>query len=224
VLAPIGLAHVWRTRGRSEAIRCGLVFLATVVVVFAPFVALAPGGVLHSVTRQTNRPLQIESLGSAVLLALHHLGGLGSLHESTSHGSQNLAGPGVRVVAALSTGLQLAAIVAVWLLYRRGRLGLFAASAAAVTAFVAFGKVLSPQFLIWLVPLVPLVAGRRGLAACALLLAAMVLTQIWFPSRYWAFARGFREWEAWVVLARDLVLVALFAVLTTPARGSPRRT
>ena len=55
-------------------------------------------------------------------------------------------------------------------------------SAAAVVAFVALGKVLSPQFLIWLAPLVPLVAGRRGLRASVLLVVALVLTQLWFPS------------------------------------------
>ena len=61
-----------------------------------------------------------------------------------------------------------------WCLAARGRGG----------AFVALGKVLSPQFLIWLVPLVPLVRGRRGLAAAAMLGAAMLLTQAWFPDRY----------------------------------------
>ena len=85
------------------------------------------------------------------------------------------------------------------------------ASAAAVRAFVVFGKVLSPQFLIWLVPLVPLVRGRRGRAGRAARVA-LVLTQLWFPYRYWDLALGF-ESASWLVLVRDLVLVALFVLV-----------
>ena len=87
-----------------------------------------------------------------------------------------------------------------------------------VCAFVAFGKVLSPQFLIWLIPLVPLVRGRRGLAASALLAAALLLTQLWFPFRYWDLVLHFGTLESWLVLLRDLVLVSLFAVLLWPNR------
>ena len=81
-------------------------------------------------------------------------------------------------------------------------------SAAALVAFVALGKVLSPQFLIWLVPVVPLVAGLRGLRASVLLAAGLVLTQLWFPSRYWDLARELDPLASGLVLARDLVLVA----------------
>ena len=81
-------------------------------------------------------------------------------------------------------------------------------SAAALVAFVALGKVLSPQFLIWLVPLVPLVARPcAGSARRSLLAAALVLTQLWFPSRYWDLALEFDPLAVWLVLARDLVLV-----------------
>ncbi|HEX6663790.1 MAG TPA: hypothetical protein VF025_08960, partial [Gaiellaceae bacterium] len=85
----------------------------------------------------------------------------------------------------------------------------------ALCAFIAFGKVLSPQFLIWLIPVVPLVRGRRGVAAGALLGAALVLTQIWFPHRYFRLALDFEPGLSWLLLARDLVLVALTAVLVT---------
>ena len=91
---------------------------------------------------------------------------------------------------------------------------------AAVCGFVAFDKVLSPQYLLWLIPLVPLVRGTRGLAATGLLTVACVLTQVWFPQRYFAYADDFHL--AWVVLARDLVLVALFLVLVTPRPGRAR--
>ena len=49
-----------------------------------------------------------------------------------------------------------------------------------------------------------------------LLTVALVLTQVWFPQRYFDYALEFRN--AGVVLTRDLVLVALLAVLAWPLR------
>jgi hypothetical protein len=134
----------------------------------------------------------------------------------TTHGSQNLTGHGA--IGAGFAVAQVAVLVALWVGFARGgpmtRERFIRFAATTVCAFVAFGKVLSPQFLLWLVPLVPLVAGRRGLAAASLLAAALVLTQVWFPQRYWAYAADFHL--AWVVLLRDLVLVALVGVLAWP--------
>jgi hypothetical protein len=87
-------------------------------------------------------------------------------------------------------------------------------------AFVALSKVLSPQFLIWLIPLVPLVRGRRGLAASGLLGLALLLTQLWFPIRYWDLV-AFEAVPSWLVLARDLVLLVLLAVLLLPTAREP---
>jgi hypothetical protein len=90
-----------------------------------------------------------------------------------------------------------------------------------VCAFIVFGKVLSPQFLIWLIPLVPLVRGRRGLVASTLLGVLMVLTQLYFPYHFWNLAQHFRARESWLVFARDVGLVVLVAVL---AYGTPTRS
>jgi hypothetical protein len=121
--------------------------------------------------------------------------------------------------------IQLAVIAAVWVWFVRGpadRERLVRAWALALCAFVALGKVLSPQFLIWLIPLVPLVRGRRGLAAGGVLGLALVLTQLWFPFHYWSLALHFRALPSYLVLARDLMLVALLAVLVWPDRPCPR--
>ena len=215
VLAPLAVIYVWRREGRREALVCAGFLVCVVVLAFAPFVALAPGGVWDSLWNQASRPLQIESLGAGVLLVAHHLFGTGIAMES-SHGSQNLTGAAPDTLAALQTILQVAVLVATWILFARGPASpsrLMLASAAALVAFVSLGKVLSPQFLIWLIPVIPLVIGRRGLAAATLLAAALVLTQLWFPYRYWDLALGFGALESWLVLVRDLVLVALLAVL-----------
>lgn len=223
VVIPPALAYVWRTRGRREALLCLGAAAAVVAVVVVPFLALAPHGVWDSIVRQTTRPLQIESLGASLLLVAHHVGGLGLTLDS-SRGSQNLVGSLPDVVGAASSAVLVLALVAIWVAAARVPATperLVRWSAASVAAFVALGKVLSPQFLIWLLPLVPLVRGRRGLGASALLGLALLLTQVWFPIRYFDLV-AFDELPSWVLLARDLVLVALVVVLTVPARESPR--
>jgi uncharacterized membrane protein len=212
VLVPLGIAWVWRRRGRRAALAWTALVVAVCAVVFLPFAVIAPGGMGHSFGVQLGRPLQIESLGAAVLIAAHHLAGVAiGLH--TDHGSQNVVGGPANVLAAVTTVVQVLGLCTVWLLFARGpaqRRRLVAAAAAAVTMFVAFGKVLSPQFMVWLIPLVPLVRSR---AAPFLYAAALVLTQFWFPKRYWQYANDLRGLVSWTVLARDLVLVALAGVL-----------
>jgi hypothetical protein len=220
VLLPLAAAYAWKRRGRREGLLCVASSVVAAAVIFLPFVALSPGGVWHSISVQLGRPLQVESLGASLLLAAHHAFGVGVTGE-TSHGSQNLAGTGADVVGAISTVVQAAALVWIWVAFARGRAtaaAFVAACAAAICAFVALGKVLSPQFLIWLIPVVPLVRGRRGLWASALLLGALVLTQIWFPFRYFRLALHFEAGLSWVLLARDLTLVALALLLVTSLR------
>jgi hypothetical protein len=226
VILPIALVHVWRLRGRREAFLCAGTYLGVVAAIFLPFAVISPGGLWDSLWSQASRPLQIESLGSGLALAAHQVFGL-ELTLDQSHGSQNLAGDGAAVLAFASTLLLIAALVAAWVWHARGpasRDRLLAASAAAVCAFVAFGKVLSPQFLIWLVPLVPLVRGRRGLVASGLLAVALVLTQLWFPFRYWKLALEFDAAASWLVLARDLTLISLLVVLMTEVRREQSRS
>jgi len=222
VLPPV-LAYVWRTRGRGEALRCLGVAAATTAVVVLPFLAIAPHGVWESIVRQTTRPLQIESLGSALLLAAHNVGGL-ALTMDSSRGSQNLGGSLPDAVGAAASALLVVVLLALWVAAARGPATgerLVRYTAASLVAFVALGKVLSPQFLIWLLPLVPLVRGRRGLAASALLGLSLLLTQVWFPIRYFDLV-AFEAFPSWVLLARDLVLVALLVVLSAPARVPTR--
>ena len=45
---------------------------------------------------------------------------------------------------------------------------------------------------------------------------ALVLTQSWFPQRYWDYALHFNPTTTAVVLARDVVLVGLLLALLVP--------
>ena len=217
VLLPLTVAYVWRTRGRREGLVCLGITVGVVVAVVLPFFVLSPHGVWRSFERQLSRPLQIESLGAVLIVAAHHVVGTGATMIS-SRGSQNLGGGFAHGVGVLQSLVELGVLVGIWVVFarrERSREELVRYSAAAVVAFIALGKVLSPQFLIWLIPFVPLV---RRWSVAALYIGALVLTQAWFPRHYWSYALHFSEAVTWLVLTRDVVLIALLVALLVPDR------
>ena len=215
VLVPPAAAYLWTVAGRRRVLQSLLVLCGVVALVVAPFALLAPGGLWDSFHAQYSRGLQIESLGGAALLAAHRLGLYNAtvVRGSTGAVTRDLAGPLADSIATLMSVLQLAAVAAVWALYARVRRDperLALAFAAAATGFLVFNRFLSPQYLVWLIPLVLLVPGRSGPAAGALLATSLVLGQIWFfhYRDVWALDR-----IVWLVVARDAALAVLFAVL-----------
>lgn len=207
VLVPLGLIWVWKRHGRPATVRWTAVVIAACGAFFVPFAALGPGGLGHSFGIQIDRPLQIESLGSTILLAAHNLGGL-AVSYKTSYGSQNIVAHGATAMTDASALVQLLALCAIWLAFARGpaRIDRLATAAAAcVAVFIAFGKVFSPQYLIWLIPFVPLARSRL---ASLLLGAALVATQFYFPAHYGDLLI-LQQSAAWIVLARNLVVVMI---------------
>ncbi len=212
-LYPAVVLPVAARRARS-LLALGKWYVAAVVVLVLPFFALAPGGVGYSLWTQIKRHLQIESLGSSILLAgsklgIHHEGWI-----KGKPGSIDLGGATAGAVGAISS---IVAVVLVLVVARELWLGpdedsrLVTAFAASVTAFVVFGKVLSPQYLTWLVPLVPLAAGRKGRLAAGVFFVLLTVTQL----EYLAGDHGLRNqnWTVWLLLARNGALVATFVLL-----------
>jgi hypothetical protein len=233
LLLPVALTLAWRRGGPRRALEAGAAALAACALPFAVALALSPSGLWHALSVQASRPLQIESLGAATVLALSHLGLGGPYHVVTSSGSQNLAGSLAPLAARLSSGLVL--VVLAWTLWRGvesvRRAGDDAAARsqtvryglAAVVASIALGHVLSPQFVLWLLPFPLLIRGWRGWAAGTVTVGILALTQVEFPGMYWDYALRQDGSATAVVLAHDLALLALLAVLVS-GRGTRRRS
>ena len=218
-LSLLPLAAVWtfRRRGRIELERCLAAGLAVAAVVFGPFLVLAPHGLWASISTQATRSIQIESLVASYLMAV------GNPPRGFASGLGSVAIHGYGKYAAATSVVQLAALIGIWTAFARGAATperFLRYSAAGVCAFIAFGKVFSPQYLIWLVPLVALVRGYRGMVAAALLVASLILTNLWYGTpRFDAYVNTGQY--TWLVLTRNLLVVALLVVLTAP-EGLPR--
>jgi uncharacterized membrane protein len=211
VLVPPAVVFVWRTVGRRTALWSLAAFGVVAAAVIVPFLSLAPHGLAESFRAQAARALQVESLGGALLGVADRLGWYSAhvVHRTGHAISYDLDGSLPRVLAGISSAAQLAAVLLVTWLYVRGRdepRRLAAAFAAAVAGFLAFTRFFSPQYLVWLVPLVVLLQPLEWVITAA----ALVLAQVWFFHYRDVFALG---GYIWLVALRDVLVVALFVVL-----------
>jgi hypothetical protein len=143
----------------------------------------------------------------------------------STFGSENVVGGVTPLVAIWLLVFQLGSVVGAWAWFADGpptTRRMLRAAVASIVGYVAFGKILSPQYLVWLLPLVAVVPGPRGWAASAFVLLAAWITDLYFPSRY-ADLVAYNGAVPWVVFVRDLALVAAFVALMTP-RDWYRRT
>jgi uncharacterized membrane protein len=211
VLVPPAFVYVWRTAGRHTAAVALTVFVAIAAFVIVPFLALAPHELVESYRAQAGRALQVESLGGSLLAVSDRLGWYAAtvVHRTGRTISYDLSGPLPHALAIVSSVLQVVAVLLVTWLYWRGRATLSrltVAFAAAVAGFLVFTRFFSPQYLVWLVPLVVLLQPLEWVLTGIVL----VLAQLWFFHYGDVFALGD---YIWLVALRDVLLLVLFAVL-----------
>ena len=122
---------------------------------------VARGHALDALAYHADRPLQVESpYGAALLIARLFKPDLAGVDTRSARTLVAGFEPAVRGLAAV---LSVSALLAVYWVYARGaartrdeaaRLTFaLAAASAALIAFIALGKVFSPQYLTWLLPL-----------------------------------------------------------------------
>lgn len=208
VVALVAIPWLWRSAGRRTCIEA---CLALAVVLGVPLIAglvLSGHGALHSFTDQTSRPVEIEGTAASILFAIGHLG-FGYPHVTVAAGSWGLTAPAAGAVSALLDLAGLAALVAIAVLAwkRPDPRQLVLGALAAIVVFMSTGKVLSPQYLIWTIPLFGLAVAWHRRALAATVGGAMILTFAMFPSHFRDLVFQQTPWLVDVGI-RNLLLVA----------------
>lgn len=194
LIAPIFLISHFRRRQYNQMISGPALMLVAALAVAIPFLLAAPAGLANSFLYHVERPLQLESTWSSPLLLMAKYSGY-SVSIMNSYGSHNVFSSLSNTLAVLSGPVTILVLLFSYGLYWRRSKGdgplqwdssqVIRFAALTVAIFIFGGKVFSPQFLIWLLPLIPLIKGRdRGLIT-GLFAAVLLLTQWEFPARYW---------------------------------------
>jgi hypothetical protein len=211
VLLPLLAAYAWRNAGRREAVLFVGITAGVMALVFAPFLWYDGPSFIGTLAKAFDRSLQVESLGAAVLYVLHAVAGQ-HITVQFGGGSHNLVGRLPDLAIDIQTYALVVLLLVLWVRFARGPADartLILAAAGAVTIYVGLGRVLSDQYVIWLIPLVAMVPWSAARLAAPGLIAILALSNWIYPGEYAAFERDFVPGPAWVVLIRVVAILVL---------------
>jgi hypothetical protein len=128
------------------------IFFTLVIGVTALFALLNfEGAVISQLSYFVKRPVQIEASASTFLLLTKNFGF--PIHIVYTFGSLNIESPFGTITSLLGTVLLALGCILTLLLQWQRKLDMAQASIALLLVFIATGKVFSPQYIIWLMPL-----------------------------------------------------------------------
>ncbi|MHB0867528.1 MAG: hypothetical protein ACYC6B_03120 [Thermoleophilia bacterium] len=219
LIAPLFLITHFRQRQYQEMWMGPVVASLTAVIIAIPFLLVAPAGLAGAFLYHVERPLQLESSWATPLLLMRAFGGL-DVNIMNSYGSHNVFSAGAGFMATISAPVTMAVLaVAYYVFFRTTAVGMTQREwqmqltrfvMLTIAIFIVGGKVLSPQYFIWLLPLVPLIGGRDRRLVLGLFTAVLVVTQWEFPARYWNLYM--LETDMVITVAVRNILLAVFVV------------
>jgi len=190
ILAPVFLLYYLRNRQYRYLWSGILVFVAICLVVVVPVFFYGMGAIRELISYHAQRGLQIESSYSSFFLVADKLGMI-SVIPVFNFGSWNLDSPLANALATLSTYfLVVLLLIAYGFIYNRMKPGksqfsrLGAYSILVITIVLVSSKVLSPQYLIWLIPFLPLLSGKWRYPMIIVFIVVGILTYYIFPHNY----------------------------------------
>jgi hypothetical protein len=188
-------------------------FVVTLALGVALWAWLGGGRALESLAYHAERGLEIESLFGGLVLLVGTFTGA-EVPWVFDHNAYHVASSWGNALARLSLPLQAAAIVlVVWRFWRSGMGDGPRFSAAAILAFICFGKVLSPQYLIWLFPFVAVGEGATGRLARQTFTLACLTTALIYPGPGFVMLLDHQVGAILMLNLRNVLLIGLLAIL-----------
>ncbi len=228
VIAPVFLIHYLRNSQWKHLWQGLMIFSAVILIVLLPFLISSPASLKTLYDYHALRGIQVESIYSSFLLAADKLG-LISINTGFGYGSWNVLGPSADVLSKVSTViLGILLVLAYCLIYLRTKKGnprilqLSAFSMLAILIVICSSKILSPQYMIWLIPLIPLFSERTWLSVLIAFLIAGALTYYLFPWNYINLTL-MNNPEVAVLFFRNCLLIAMgILIVVSLVRGQER--
>lgn len=237
VMAPLFFLYLLRQQQYRRLMQGIVVFGGVILVLNLPWIIIDADGFWQFLSYHLERGLHSESSYGLVIL-MGQVMGMTQAEGIMTYGSWNLASPMAENLSRASFYITFGILSVTYAFYARQlwkkRSGgistsellnneavtLLRYTLVAILIMLLTSKVFSPQFMIWLCPLIPIVEARWRYVPMVLFLIAGAITQYIYPHNYITFEL-FTPYLVVMLAIRNLLLVAMAAIYLLPIRSSP---
>ena len=237
VIAPLFFLYLLRQKQYWRLAQGIAIFGGVILVLNLPWVIIDADGFWQFISYHLERGLHSESSYGSVIL-IGQVMGLTQVEAGLTYGSWNLVSTMAENLSRASFYITAGLLSVIYAFYARQlwqkkpgdisirgllnneAVALLRYTLVAVLIMLLTSKVFSPQFLIWLCPLIPIVGARWRYVPLVLFLIAGAITQYIYPHNYIAFEL-FTPHLVILHAIRNLLLAVMAVIYILPMRSSP---